>query len=283
MHISENLKKEINELVSKAIKEDIGQCDLTASLCGDLNCKAVINNREKMILAGQAWVDELYRQIDPEIKVNWFYKDGDSIKENSIISEIKGSKNNILSGERCALNFLQTISSTATTTKKYVEKIRNTNCKILDTRKTIPGLRLAQKYAVTCGGGTNHRFGLYDAILIKENHIINSKGIKYLIKESKKRYPDTPTELEVESLDEAKIAISAGANRLLLDNFTLGMLSETCKINQEIGNPPALIEASGNITIDNVKETAATGVDFVSIGAITKNITAIDLSMLIED
>ena len=283
MHISENLKKEINELVSKAIKEDIGQCDLTASLCGDLNCKAVINNREKMILAGQAWVDELYRQIDPEIKVNWFYKDGDSIKENSIISEIKGSKNNILSGERCALNFLQTISSTATTTKKYVEKIKNTNCKILDTRKTIPGLRLAQKYAVTCGGGTNHRFGLYDAILIKENHIINSKGIKYLIKESKKRYPDTPTELEVESLDEAKIAIRAGANRLLLDNFTLGMLSETCKINQEIGNPPALIEASGNITIDNVKETAATGVDFVSIGAITKNITAIDLSMLIED
>ena len=283
MHISENLKKEINELVSKAIKEDIGQRDLTASLCGDLNCKAVINNREKMILAGQAWVDELYRQIDPEIKVNWFYKDGDSIKENSIISEIKGSKNNILSGERCALNFLQTISSTATTTKKYVEKIRNTDCKILDTRKTIPGLRLAQKYAVTCGGGTNHRFGLYDAILIKENHIINSKGIKYLIKESKKRYPDTPTEVEVESLDEAKIAISAGANRLLLDNFTLGMLSETCKINQEIGNPPALIEASGNITIDNVKETAATGVDFVSIGAITKNITAIDLSMLIED
>jgi len=283
MHISENLKKEINELVSKAIKEDIGQCDLTASLCGDLNCKAVINNREKMILAGQAWVDELYRQIDPEIKVNWFYKDGDSIKENSIISEIKGSKNNILSGERCALNFLQTISSTATTTKKYVEKIRNTDCKILDTRKTIPGLRLAQKYAVTCGGGTNHRFGLYDAILIKENHIISSKGIKYLIKESKKRYPGTPTEVEVESLDEAKIAISAGANRLLLDNFTLGMLSETCKINQEIGTPPALIEASGNITIDNVKETAATGVDFVSIGAITKNIAAIDLSMLIKD
>ncbi|MEC7860928.1 MAG: carboxylating nicotinate-nucleotide diphosphorylase [Pseudomonadota bacterium] len=283
MHISENLKKEINELVSKAIKEDIGQCDLTASLCGDLNCKAVINNREKMILAGQAWVDELYRQIDPEIKVNWFYKDGDSIKENSIISEIKGSKNNILSGERCALNFLQTISSTATTTKKYVEKIRNTDCKILDTRKTIPGLRLSQKYAVTCGGGTNHRFGLYDAILIKENHIINSKGIKYLIKESKKRYPGTPTEVEVESLDEAKIAISAGANRLLLDNFTLGMLSETCKINQEIGTPPALIEASGNITIDNVKETAATGVDFVSIGAITKNIAAIDLSMLIKD
>ncbi|MEC8956403.1 MAG: carboxylating nicotinate-nucleotide diphosphorylase [Pseudomonadota bacterium] len=283
MHISENLKKEINELVSKAIKEDIGQCDLTASLCGDLNCKAIINNREKMILAGQAWVDELYRQIDPEIKVNWFYKDGDSIKENSIISEIKGSKNNILSGERCALNFLQTISSTATTTKKYVEKIRNTDCKILDTRKTIPGLRLSQKYAVTCGGGTNHRFGLYDAILIKENHIINSKGIKYLIKESKKRYPGTPTEVEVESLDEAKIAISAGANRLLLDNFTLGMLSETCKINQEIGTPPALIEASGNITIDNVKETAATGVDFVSIGAITKNIAAIDLSMLIKD
>ena len=283
MHISENLKKEINELVSKAIKEDIGQCDLTASLCGDLNCKAVINNREKMILAGQAWVDELYRQIDPEIKVNWFYKDGDSIKENSIISEIKGSKNNILSGERCALNFLQTISSTATTTKKYVEKIRNTDCKILDTRKTIPGLRLAQKYAVTCGGGTNHRFGLYDAILIKENHIINSKGIKYLIKESKKRYPNTPTQVEVESLDEAKIAISAGANRLLLDNFTLGMLSETCKINQEIGTPPALIEASGNITIDNVEETAATGVDFVSIGAITKNIAAIDLSMLIKD
>ncbi len=283
MHISENLKKEINELVSKAIKEDIGQRDLTASLCGDLNCKAVINNREKMILAGQAWVDELYRQIDPEIKVNWFYKDGDSIKENSIISEIKGSKSNILSGERGALNFLQTISSTATTTKKYVEKIRNTDCKILDTRKTIPGLRLAQKYAVTCGGGTNHRFGLYDAILIKENHIINSKGIKYLIKESKKRYPDTPTQVEVESLDEAKIAISAGANRLLLDNFTLGMLSETCKINQEIGTPPALIEASGNITIDNVKETAATGVDFVSIGAITKNIAAIDLSMLIKD
>lgn len=283
MHISENLKEEINELVSKAIKEDIGQRDLTASLCGDLNCKAVINNREKMILAGQAWVDELYRQIDPEIKINWFYQDGDSIKENSTISEIKGSKNNILSGERCALNFLQTISSTATTTKKYVEKIRNTDCKILDTRKTIPGLRLAQKYAVTCGGGTNHRFGLYDAILIKENHIINSKGIKYLIKESKKRYPDTPTQVEVESLDEAKIAISAGANRLLLDNFTLGMLSETCKINKEIGNPPALIEASGNITIDNVKETAATGVDFVSIGAITKNITAIDLSMLIKD
>jgi len=283
MHISENLKKEIKELVAKAIREDIGQCDLTISLTKDLNCKAVINNREKMILAGQAWVNELYRQIDPEVKVNWFYKDGDSIKENSIISEIKGSKNNILSGERCALNFLQTISSTATTTKKYVEKIKNINCKILDTRKTIPGLRLAQKYAVTCGGGTNHRFGLYDAILIKENHIINSRGIEHLVRESKERYPDIPIGIEVESLEEAVIAIKAGANRLLLDNFTLEMLSKTCKINQQTGYPPALIEASGNITIDNVKETAETGVDFVSIGAITKNISAIDLSMLIKN
>jgi len=283
MRLPKNLKKEIKELASKAIKEDIGQCDLTASLCEDLSCKAIINNRERMILAGQAWVDELYRQIDPKVKINWFYNDGDFIKENSTISEIIGSKNNILSGERSALNFLQTISSTATTTKKYAEKIKNTNCKILDTRKTIPGLRLTQKYAVTCGGGTNHRLGLYDAILIKENHIVNSKGIEDLISESKKRYPDIPAQIEVESLDEAKIAIRAGANRLLLDNFTLVMLSKTCKINQVIGDPPALIEASGNITIDNVKEIAETGVDFVSIGAITKNITAIDLTMLIKD
>jgi len=284
MKINSLLKNDILDIVKKSLDEDIGIGDITASLTQDTNkTKAKVTTQEAMILCGQPWVTEVYNQIDPNINLIWFYNDGDYIRENEVIFELYGSAQQILSGERCALNFLQTLSATATTTNNYVTRLFNTNCKILDTRKTIPGLRLAQKYAVSCGGGTNHRIGLYDAILIKENHIISGGGIKAIIKKSKLMYPDMVIEIEVENISDLEEAIIAGADRLLLDNFSYSMLKKACKINKELSNPPKLIEASGNITIENIQKVANSGVNYISIGALTKNIKAIDLSMRFEE
>lgn len=199
-----------------------------------------------------------------------------------MISEIHGRRNTILTGERCVLNFLQILSSTATQTKNFVEKIKNSKCKVLDTRKTLPGLRLAQKYAVRCGGGVNHRFGLYDSVLIKENHLAGRTDIPELILSAKRLYPDTEIIVEVESIDELKIVLSTEVNRALLDNFSIDELRTAYELKLKSNNQKILLEASGNITNKNVREIAETGIDFVSVGALTKNIKAIDLTLLIN-
>ena len=281
MILAKNLKNEIKKSVTIAINEDIGDGDLTSSITENIKVSAVILTREDMTLSGQAWANEVFNQIDPKIKIEWMFNDGDTIKKNKTLAIVNGKRNSIVMAERCVLNFLQTLSSTATQTRRYVDAVNGTKCKILDTRKTIPGLRLAQKYAVSCGGGKNHRFGLFDAILLKENHITNSSSINELVKIGRIKYPNILIEVEVETIKQLKEAIKSGADRILLDNFNQEMLQEACRINSLSKNSTEL-EASGNITIENIKNIAKTGVDFISVGAITKNIKSIDLSMLID-
>ena len=281
MILAKNLKNEIKKSVTIAINEDIGDGDLTSSITENIKVSAVILTREDMTLSGKAWANEVFNQIDPKIKIEWMFNDGDTIKKNKTLAIINGKRNSIVMAERCVLNFLQTLSSTATQTRRYVDAVNGTKCKILDTRKTIPGLRLAQKYAVSCGGGKNHRFGLFDAILLKENHITNSSSINELVKIGRIKYPNILIEVEVETIKQLKEAIKSGADRILLDNFNQEMLQEACRINSLSKNSTEL-EASGNITIENIKNIAKTGVDFISVGAITKNIKSIDLSMLID-
>ena len=281
MILAKNLKNEIKKSVTIAINEDIGDGDLTSSITENIKVSAVILTREDMTLSGQAWANEVFNQIDPKIKIEWMFNDGDTIKKNKTLAIINGKRNSIVMAERCVLNFLQTLSSTATQTRRYVDAVNGTKCKILDTRKTIPGLRLAQKYAVSCGGGKNHRFGLFDAILLKENHITNSSSINELVKIGRIKYPNILIEVEVETIKQLKEAIKSGADRILLDNFNQEMLQEACRINSLSKNSIEL-EASGNITFKNIKNIAKTGVDFISVGAITKNIKSIDLSMLID-
>lgn len=282
IEITENLKKEIKRSVKAAIEEDVGEKDLTCSLIEDIDVTAKIITREDMILSGQAWAKEVYKQIDPEIHTQWHFDDGELVNKDTVISEIHGKRNTILTGERCVLNFLQILSSTATQTKSFVEKIKNSKCKILDTRKTLPGMRLAQKYAVRCGGGVNHRFGLYDSVLLKENHLEGRTDIPELILSAKRLYPDTDVIVEVESIDELKIVLSTEANRALLDNFSIDELKMAYELKLKSHNQNILLEASGNITHKNIREIAGTGIDFVSVGALTKNIEAIDLTLLIN-
>ena len=282
IEITEKLKKEIKRSVKVAIEEDVGEKDLTCSLIEDIDVSAKIISREDMILSGQAWAKEVYKQIDPKIHTQWYFDDGDLVNKDTVISEIHGRRNTILTGERCVLNFLQILSSTATQTKNFVEKIKNSKCKVLDTRKTLPGLRLAQKYAVRCGGGVNHRFGLYDSVLIKENHLAGRMDIPELILSAKRLYPDTEIIVEVESIDELKIVLSTEVNRALLDNFSIDELRTAYELKLKSNNQKILLEASGNITNKNIREIAETGIDFVSVGALTKNIKAIDLTLLIN-
>ena len=282
IEITEKLKKEIKRSVKVAIEEDVGEKDLTCSLIEDIDVSAKIISREDMILSGQAWAKEVYKQIDPEIHTQWHFDDGELVNKDTVISEIHGKRNTILTGERCVLNFLQILSSTATQTKNFVEKIKNSKCKVLDTRKTLPGLRLAQKYAVRCGGGVNHRFGLYDSVLIKENHLAGRVDIPELILSAKRLYPDTEIIVEVESIDELKIVLSTEVNRALLDNFSIDELRTAYELKLKSNNQKILLEASGNITNKNIREIAETGIDFVSVGALTKNIKAIDLTLLVN-
>lgn len=266
----------IEENVFNALKEDIGEGDITAELIPSDNISlATVISREACVFCGLDWFEETYRQIDDEILIDWFVDDGDFIDAEQIICTISGSSQNIVSGERTALNFVQTLSATATLSAKYAKTVEGTECKILDTRKTIPGLRMAQKYAVSCGGCENHRLGLYDAFLIKENHINACDGIKNAVSEARFHNPELKVEVEVENLDELQQAIDAGADRVLLDNFDNKILKqavETC-------SGKIITEASGNITIDNIQDVAKTGVDYISTGALTKDIKAIDLSM----
>ncbi len=266
--------------VSAALQEDLGSGDKTAQLVPEsTTASAIIICREPMTLAGQPWVDEVFRQLDPDVDIQWLANDGDHLPADAEICILNGAARSLLSGERTALNFLQTLSATATMTSRYVNAVANFKARILDTRKTIPGLRIAQKYAVRCGGGNNHRIGLFDAILIKENHIVSAGGVEAAIRTAKEQHSNLPIEIEVESVTELRDALRAGADRLLLDNFDIADLQRAVEVNHKEGDPPVDLEASGGLTLDEIVKVAETGVDYISVGALTKNITAIDLSM----
>lgn len=276
----DDLQRVIEKNVSDALAEDVGSGDLTAALiASSATAEATIVTRVRMVQAGQPWVDEVYRRLDSTVRIRWETRDGDSVAAGSTVARLWGPARPLLTGERTALNFLQTLSATATAAAGYVEAVSGTRAKILDTRKTIPGLRLAQKYAVRCGGGVNHRIGLFDAILIKENHILSAGGIAAAISEVRRLHPGLPIQIEVESIDEMRQALGAGAERLLLDNFSITRLREAVAVNASEGRPPALLEASGGLTLETIQAVARTGVDFISVGALTKDIRAVDLSM----
>ena len=283
MDIDQTLLDAIESDVSRALREDVGAGDVTGQLIPkSTSTGATIITRETMTMAGQPWVDEICRQVDPSIEINWQYSDGDEIDSGAVICALQGPARSLLTAERTVLNFLQLLSASATVTAQYVKAATGTECQILDTRKTIPGLRLAQKYAVRCGGGSNHRVGLFDAILIKENHILSAGGIAAAIDAARTLRPGLPIEIEVESTDELREALTAKVERLLLDNFSVALLEQAVAINVEEGDPPAELEASGGMTLDRIASVAATGVDHISIGALTKNVRAIDLSMRFE-
>ena len=269
----------IKRAVSIALEEDIGKGDVTAaSFSVNQIANATVICRDEAVLCGQPWFNETFLQLDPEIEIEWLVQDGSQMKKNSTVCVMHGNAQAILTGERTAINFLQTLSATATLTRTFVDRIAGTSAQILDTRKTLPGMRHAQKYAVLCGGGKNHRMGLYDAILIKENHIAAAGSIELAISMAKQKFPNLKLEVEVESNDQLKEAINTEADIILLDNFSLSELEAAVNINENKKE----LEASGNITLDNIREIAKTGVDYISIGAITKNINAIDFSMRLE-
>ena len=274
------LPDDIKDTVRRALAEDIGSGDLTAALIpASTRARASVITRERAVLCGSAWFDEVFRQLDTAVSTTWAAKDTDSIQANQIVCRLHGPARAILSGERMALNFLQLLSDTATQTRRYVDAVSGTHTKVLDTRKTIPGLRRAQKYAVTCGGGQNHRMGLYDGILIKENHILAAGSIARAVQQAKTSATEgIPIEVEVENLDQLRDALAAGVDRLLVDNFSLQSLKAA--VAQTRGR--ATIEASGGITLENVRTMAETGVDYISVGALTKDVKAIDLSMRFE-
>lgn len=261
--------------VAAAIEEDLGQGDITAALLPDFEASATIISREEAVLCGQAWVDEVYRQLEPAITVHWQKSDGELVSPNEVLCSLSGPVKKLLTGERIALNFLQTLSGTATTVRHYVSLLNGTQTQLLDTRKTIPGLRVAQKYAVRCGGGKNHRMGLFDAYLIKENHILASGSIAQAIAAARKNQPQAMIEIEVEDLKELQVALEHQADIIMLDNFDLDMMVAAVKITQG----RAKLEVSGNVDEQMLRQIAATGVDYISVGALTKHVRAIDLSM----
>lgn len=266
----------IEETVNNALQEDIGSGDVTAKLISEDDFSlATVICREPAVICGIDWFEEVFAQLDSQVFIEWDVNDGDSVEAGQNLCSLSGSTRALLSGERAALNFLQTLSSTASKAAEYVKAIDGTGVKILDTRKTIPGLRLAQKYAVSCGGAHNHRIGLYDAILIKENHIMAAGGIAKAVEAARFNSPELMIEVEVENLDELQQALEANVNRIMLDNFSLELLREAVAIT----NKKTELEASGNVTLSSVRAIAETGVDYISTGAITKDISAIDLSM----
>ena len=279
--LSDETKASIGPGVAAALAEDVGAGDLTASLVdADAVVGATIIARESLVLCGEAWVNEVFRQLDDSIIIDWYIGDGGRPEADDVICKIVGPARALLTGERTALNFLQTLSATATTTAAFAKAVAGTRAKVLDTRKTIPGLRLAQKYAVTCGGGVNHRVGLFDAILIKENHIKSAGSITAALQRAQDAGGEVLIEVEVENHDELLEALDAGAARILLDNFSIDELKEAVATNEGYGIVGAELEASGNVTLDTIREIAETGVDYISTGALTKNIRAADLSML---
>jgi nicotinate-nucleotide pyrophosphorylase (carboxylating) len=269
----------IGPAVAAALAEDVGNGDLTASLIPeDRQASAELITREDAVICGQPWAEEVYRQVDPRVAVDWACAEGAQVAAGSLVCRLQGPARGLLTGERTAMNFLQTLSGTATTAARYVEVIAGTRARILDTRKTLPGLRRAQKYAVRCGGARNHRSGLFDAILIKENHIYASGSITAAILAARALGANVPVEVEVEDLEGAAEAFAAGARALLLDNFSLEMQREAVALRDRVA-PEATLEASGGVSLDSVRAIAETGVDYISVGGITKHLRAIDLSM----
>ena len=281
------LQQDISRAVRAALLEDLGDAltaldqpdasaDITAQLIPvDRISTARVITREAGVFCGQPWVDEVFAQLGGEVKVEWKVQDGERLSPNQELFRLHGPARVLLTGERNALNFVQTLSGVATLTARYVAELAGTECRLLDTRKTLPGLRTAQKYAVTCGGGKNHRIGLYDAYLIKENHILACGGIAPAIAQARHLNPGKPVEVEVESLAELEQALAALADIVMLDNFDIPMMKEAVHLNQG----RAKLEVSGNVTLDTLASYAATGVDFISVGALTKHVRALDLSM----
>lgn len=270
------LEQTIQINIQQALQEDIGDGDITAMLTPETEqATATIITREDMILAGQPWVDALIQAYDATVQVTWLKQEGELISCNEPFLKLAGSARSLLTVERAALNFIQTLSAVATKTANYVKQLDGLNTKLLDTRKTLPGLRIAQKYAVAIGGGQNHRLGLFDAFLIKENHIMAAGGIAQAITKAQQIAPGKPVEVEVETWDELNQALEAGADIVMLDNFSQQQMIDAVK--HVAGR--CKLEASGNITIDNLREVATTGVDYISMGVLTKDVKAIDLSM----
>lgn len=270
---------DLQQAVRLALAEDVGSGDVTAALIPEAAvARAVVISRETAVLCGTAWFDAVFSQLDQRIAIDWQHRDGDDIAANARLCVLRGPARAMLTGERTALNFLQTLSGTATLARRYAQAVAGTGTRVLDTRKTIPGLRNAQKYATAVGGCTNHRHGLYDGILIKENHIAASGSIGAAIAHAQQRAAGLPVEVEVENLDELRAALAAGADIVLLDNFPIDALRDAVAINRG----RAVLEASGGVSLDNIQAIAAAGVDFVSVGALTKDVRAIDLSMRFE-
>ncbi len=271
----------VKKQVVAALSEDIGTGDVTAGLIGENSKgKGSIICRQPMIMCGQAWVEACFDICSSDISIQWLVQEGEYAKQAKPLCEIEGPLAAILTAERTALNFLQTLSATATQTKRYVDKIANTDCQILDTRKTIPGLRLAQKYAVNIGGGKNHRFGLYDAYLIKENHILAYGSIRSAVEQAKENNPTLFLEVEVENLEQLEEAFMLPIDRIMLDNFSIADMRLAVEMR---GALTYELEVSGNVSLDTVEEIAATGVNYISVGAITKSIDAIDLSLRLKE
>jgi nicotinate-nucleotide pyrophosphorylase (carboxylating) len=271
-----NLALAIRSDVERALAEDIGSGDVTARLVPENEvAHARVVTREAAVLCGSAWFDEVFRQIDAETAVNWRAREGDRVTSNQVLCELQGRARGLLTAERTALNFLQTLSGVATRTRAFVDAVAGTKAVILDTRKTLPGLRHAFKYAVRCGGGRNHRMGLFDGVLIKENHIAATGGIGPALQQARQMAGNVPIQIEVESLAQLDAAIEAGATLILLDNFDLGSLRVAVKLTAG----RAALEASGGVNLDTVRAIAETGVDRISIGTLTKDVQAVDLSM----
>ncbi|HJS14738.1 MAG TPA: carboxylating nicotinate-nucleotide diphosphorylase [Rheinheimera sp.] len=276
-----DLQRDIELTVRQALAEDLGhlpleQGDITASLIpASQQAKATIISREDCVFCGSAWLTEVFRQLSAEVQVEWFVQDGDKVTANSVLCELAGPARILLTGERTALNFIQSLSGTATTTALYVALLEGSATRLLDTRKTLPGMRLAQKYAVACGGGKNHRLGLYDAFLIKENHIAAAGSIDNAVSIARQNFPGKPVEVEVEDLIEFEQALKAGADIIMLDNFHIADIQQAVSLNKG----RAKLEVSGNITAEALRSLSSTGVDYISSGALTKNLQAIDLSM----
>lgn len=269
----------VSEQIARALKEDVATGDITARLIDqDTRASARIITRENGVLCGRAFVNETFHQVDPTCQLTWHASDGDAVSADALLCSITGPARALLTAERTALNFLQMLSGTASTAARYAARVAHTQVTLLDTRKTIPGLRLAQKYAVTCGGCDNHRIGLFDAFLIKENHIAAAGGISPAVLAARHIAPDKPVEVEVENADELNQALDAGADRIMLDNFSVEGLRAAAVHTRG----RAQLEASGNVTDETLVSIAETGVDFISIGALTKHVTALDLSMRME-
>ena len=261
-----------------ALQEDLGTCDLTALLVPDEPSAATITCREDAVLSGRPYAEAVFRHLDADVRLEWAAKDGERVTAGSLLCRLRGRARALLTGERTALNFLQTLSATATAASRYVEAVAGTGCVILDTRKTLPGLRLAQKYAVRCGGARNHRLGLYDGILIKENHIAAAGSIGSAVEAARRLSRHVPVEVEVESLAELREALEARADIVMLDDFPLEAMREAVALNRAHATP-AKLEASGGVDLATVRSIADTGVDYISVGSITKHVQAIDLSM----